>query len=291
MGATGATGPTITEIAQSKGMAIEHFDDYAVGTISVADKGWGWVDNGVISGGNIGTQTHIDGRPEQRLQLNGSGAQYGRRMPWGGKWNRIKIAIVWRINGGVTFANADGYVGVCSGTTNMVASATTNNFIGARTGDGASNATFGTGTSADNFDIIGGYRFYSRRATTSTFVAVGGSGHHISATEGYLSAFVYEVERPVFATDATSVTYTHKEVSPVVGLIEFSRSKDAVKFLLNDIPGIITAASNADAGIAGSQATGSGAFDQSTGVLDTLNISWPMFDGLQIAALGVRKFY
>lgn len=288
-GPTGAQGPDITELTQSRGMAIEYFDDYPVLSTTM-DGGWGWTDDGVIQGaGGVVQATHTDGRTENRLQLNNG--QYGRRMPWGAKWNRIKIAVLWRINAVATFSNANGYVGVCSGTTNMVTSATTDNFIGARTGDGANNATYAAGTVSENFDIIGGFRFYSRQGTTSTLVGTGGSGHHISASEGFLSGFVYEVSRPVFSGGG-SVTYTHKEVSPAVGQIEYSLSKDALNRLLEDTSATSTSSlSNSETVIIGMAGSTTGAFDESAGVLDTVNIAWPMFDGIQIAALGVRKIY
>lgn len=294
-GAAGSTGPTgpaginITEIVQSKGLAMEYFDDYTPGSISVADQGWGWEDDGVIESGAIGTQTHIDGRTEQRLQLNNG--QYGRRMPWGEKWNRIRIAVLWRVNAGASISNVDGYLGVCNGTTNMAGSATTNNFIGIRWGDGASTLTFSAGTVMDKFNMGVSYRFYSRRGTTSTLVAAGGSGHHVSATEGFLTALVYEVSRPVFALPSTSVSYGHKEVSPSSVDVEYSRAKDALKFLLWDSSTLVTSMSNTESAVIGTLGTGSGAFDESTGVLDTVNLAWLESDGLQIAAIGVRKVY
>lgn len=286
-GAGGATGPTTTEIAQSKGLAMEYFDDYAVGAITVADKGLGFINNGVISGGTIGVQTHIDGRTEQRLQLNVG--QYGRKMPWGAKWNRIRIAVLLRVNDVASINNVNGYLGVCSGTTNMVASGTTDNFIGLRWGDGASTLTFSNGTVMDKFNMGTSFRFYSRRGTTSTLILAGGTGHFVSATEGFLTALVYEVSRPAFATAGTSVTYTHKEVSPSSTDVEWSRAKDALKFLLWDDVTTITAMSASEGSIIGTTGNTTGAFDESTGVLDTLNLSWAMASGLQIAALGVRK--
>lgn len=291
-GPTGAEGPTITEISQSKGLAVEYFDDYSVGSIDVFDQGWGWENDGVGDGSGtcaIVSQTHADGRAEQRLQI--AGGQYARRMPWGALWNRIRIVVLWRVNALATINPVNGYIGVCSGTTNMVASASTDNFIGVRWGTGADSLTFAAGTKADRFNMTTAFRFYSRRGTTSTAIASGGSGHHVSASEGYLSAFMYEVERPVFATNGTSVTYTHKEVSPASGLIEFSRSKDSVKAILSDLALSLASVSNSESVIAGSLGGGSGSFDQSTGVLDTVNISWPQFDGLQIAALAVQKVY
>jgi len=289
-GASGPTGPAITELASPKGTAMEYFDDYAAGSISTFNLGWGWANDGVGTGCTIGTQTHIDGRSEQRLQINNG--QYGRRMPWGDKWNRVRIVLLWRVNAVASISNVNGYVGICSGTTNMVASSSTDNFIGLRWGDGASTLTFSNGTVMDKFNMGTSFRFYSRRATTSTLIAAGGSGHFVSSTEGFLSGIAYEVSRPVFATNGTSVTYAHKEVSTDTAAVEFSRSKDAMNQLIWDDSTSSTTVTTAETAILGGIAgTTSAAFDQSTGILDTLNFSWAMTDGLQIAAVGVRKVY
>lgn len=288
-GATGPAGPTITEISQSKGLAMEYFDDYSVGIINTFDQGWGWENDGVgVGTPSIVSRTHVDGRAEQRLNV-GQSDQYGRRMPWGGKWNRLKIVLLLRINGSANLTTVNSYFGICSGTTNMVSSATTDNYIGLRTGDGTGGATYVVGTASEYFNMPT-FRFVSRRGTTTTDIAAGGSGHHITANEGFLTPLVYEVSRPVFS-GAGSVTYTHKEVSVPSTLVEFSRAKDAVKFLLDDIAGATTGLSQADTAIVGSAGSISGAFDESTGVLDTVNFAWSEFDGLEIAAFGVRKIY
>lgn len=290
-GVTGPTGPAITELAAPKGTAMEYFDDYAAGSITTFDKGWGWADDGVGEGSTIVSATHTDGRTENRLQINAG--QYGRRMPWGDKWNRLRVAVLWRVNAVATITNVDGYVGICSGTTNMVASASTDNFIGLRWGDGASNLTFSNGTVMDKFNMGVAFRFYSRRVTTSTFIASGGSGHFVSSTEGFLSGIVYEMSRPVFATNGTSVLYSHKEVSPDTTAVEYSRAKDSMNQLLWDDSTSATTVTAAESAILGGiGGTTTGNFDQSTGILDTLNISWLKgIDGLQLAAIGVRKVY
>lgn len=294
-GAAGATGPTgpqginITEIVQTKGMAMEYFDDYSLGVINTLDQGWGWEDDGVgVGTPSIVSRTHVDGRAEQRFNMNTSD-QYGRRMPWGGKWNRLKIVLLLRINASANLTTPNGYFGICSGTTNMVSSATTSNFIGIRTGDGTGTGTFNAGTVASYFNMPS-FRFVSRRGTTTTDIAAGGSGHHITADEGFLTPVVYEISRPIFV-GAGSVTYSHKEVSNPSTFVEFSRAKDAVKFLLNDVAGATTSLSEADSALAGSSGTTTGAFDESTGVLDTVNFAWSEFEGLEIAAFGVRKVY
>jgi len=271
------------------GQVIEIFDDYAVGAISSFTKGTGWLNNGVGSGCSIVSRTHADGRTQKRLEIKSG--QYGRTLPWGKYWNRLKIILMFRLNHGVTINPVDGYVGVCSGTTNMVASATTDNFIGIRWGDGLSALTFTAGTLINYFNMGVGFRFHSRRGTTSTSIGAGGSGHSVPANEGYLSPLIFEVGRPTFATDIASVLYSVKEVSVSSTNVEHSRTKDLIKGLLTSNSTSLASISELEAAAGGSVGTGSGNFDQSTGGLDTVNFSWPHAFGLEIAALGIRKVY
>lgn len=267
---------------------VEFFDDYSLGAISTFDRGLGFLADGVGTGCTIANKTQADGRTHQRLVL--SNGQYGRPLPWGKFWNRMKIFILWRLDHNASFTS-DGYIGVCNGTTNMVASATTNNFIGIRWGDGLSTSTFTAGTKINYFDTGVGYRFHSRRGTTSTSIGAGGSGHTISADEGHLSGILYEVSRPVFLNDSSSVTYTHKEVSPPSTFVEFSRGKDLVRKVLNSFSTSIVSMSEAETATVGTAGNGTGAFDQSTGGLDTVNVSWPFATGLEIAAIGITKLH
>jgi len=271
------------------GQVMEIFDDYTVGAISAFNKGTGWLNDGVGSGCSIVSRTHVDGRTQKRLEI--SAGQYGRKLPWADKWHRLKIILLWRLNHTATINPVDGYVGVCSGTTNMVASATTDNFIGVRWGDGASALTFTAGTKINYFDMGVSFRFHSRRGTTSTLIGAGGSGHSISADEGYLSGIIFEVGRPPFATDASSVLYSVKELSPAPGQVEFSRSKDLIRGLLSSHSTSLSSQSELEQAAVGQLGSNSVSFNQSTGALDTVNFSWPHVPGLEIAGLGVRKVY
>lgn len=281
--------PVPAEDSVQDGQAIEYFDDYALGSISAFDQGTGWLSDGVGSGCSIVSRTTADGRAHNRLSI--SNGQYGRPMPWGDKWNRVKIVLLWRINHTATMTPGDGYIGICSGTTNMVASATTANYIGARWSDGLSSITFTAGTRINYFNMGSAFRFWSRRGTTSTSIGAGGSGHTLSAAEGYITAFVVEISRPPFATDASSVLYTIKEASPPASLVESSRSKDLIKGLLSSSAGTAASMSELETAVIGSTGNATGAFDQSTGILDTVNISWAQVPGLEIAALAVRKVH
>jgi len=288
-GATGPTGPSITELTQSRDQAIEFFDDYSLGTIATFDKGWGWVNNGTSPGTpTIVTRTHVDGRSENRLNFN-TNDQYARKMPWGGKWNRLKLVLLLRVNAVANLTTPNGYFGFCSGQTNLVSSSSTDNFIGLRTGDGTGTGTYTVGTITSYFNMPT-FRFVSRRGTTTTDIFAGGSGHHITADEGFLTPLVYEISRTPFSGGG-SVTYSFKEVSSASSQVQYSNSKQAVNRILDDVAATTTSLSQADSAIVGSSGTTTSAFDESTGVLDTVNFSWSEFEGLEIAAFGVRKVY
>lgn len=271
------------------GQVIEMFDDYSLGAISSFTKGTGWLNNGVGTGCSIVSRTMADGRTQKRLSI--SAGQYGRTLPWGKYWNRLKIILLWRLNHTAQISPVDGYVGVCSGTTNMVASATTANYIGLRWADGLSTLTFNAGTLINYFSMGATFCFFTRRGTTSTIIAGGGSGHTLPATEGYLAPIIFEVSRPPAANDAASILYSVKEASPPVALAESSRTKDLMKGLLQSSSGSTVSLSELETATIGNGGNSSVSFDQSTGGFDTVNFSWPHVPGLEIAALGVRKVH
>src|SRR6185436_9373372 len=143
-GASGATGPTPTEFSVSDGRAVEFFDDYSAGAISTFNRGLGFANDGVGSGCSIVSRTMVSGQVQNRLSI--TAGQYGRKLPWGNDWGRIQIAMLLRINRASTFTGGASFFGICSGTTNMVASGTTDNFIGVKTGENANDFTFTAGT-------------------------------------------------------------------------------------------------------------------------------------------------
>jgi hypothetical protein len=282
-----------SEITDIDDECVDFFEDYTAGAITTLNKGIGWNNNvGVVSGGTIVSRTGADGRTFQALSL--SSGQLGRKMPWGDRWNRIKVVVGWRLNGGITLTTGapDSLLGICSGTTNMGGSATTDNFMGLRWGSGgADSITFTAGTLINFFDMSTAFRFVSRRATTTTAIATGGSGHRIPATEGYIGWIVYNLWRPVFANDAASVAYSFLEISNDTTLVEYSHAKNCARRLLQDLNSAVGTASQTETAIVGSSSgTNTVAFDQSTGKLDTVNLTWAFNTaGLEICAIGVRK--
>lgn len=273
-------------------VAIEAFDDYSVGAITSFTGGSGWGANGVAASGcSIVSRTMVDGRTHNRLAI--SNGSYGRRMPWGAFWNRLKVVMLVRINSGVDIPTADGYFGVCSGTTNMADSATCTNYVGLRVFDGSIAATFATGTKANSIQV-NGFRAASRRVALTTDRGGLSSGHVVSASEGYLSVIVFEISRPVFALDSTSVNYSVAECSCNLTSVEFSRTKEACYRTITD--GAVNASlCNGVEDLTQTQQSGVTctpfAFDQSTGVFDTINFNWQETAPFEIAAFAVRKLF
>lgn len=271
--------------------AADYFDSYSVGALTAPSGGYGWgSNNGVLTGASIISATMADGRIHNRLALNAG--SFGRKMPWGAFWNRIIIAITCRINSGVTFANTDGYIGVCSGTANMVNSATTANFVGVRWGDGTGTSTFTAGTKISFFDVPS-FRACTRRVALTVDKGGLSSGHTISANAGYLSTVVVDISRPVFALDADSINYSVAESSTNQTTVQFSHEKDVVERILKsaDYTGTLLSANALSLmGASGVIATPF-AFDQSAGVFDTINLYWPQAFNLEIASMAIRKIY
>jgi hypothetical protein len=274
------------------GMALDTFEDYTPGTISSLDKGSGWSSTpGVATGGSaIVSRTGIDGRAYQALFV--ASGQIGRKFGWGANWNRIQIFMAIRINNSSTFTG-DGYVGVCSGTTNMVASASTDNFLGLRwENTSPNNVNYNGGTKSPYYNLVTTPRFTTRRATTSTDHGSGSGGttRTIAAGEGYFTYYFLDISRPLFATAATSVSYAQGFIIDTTANVEFSKSKSTLfQLALGEVAGTVGNHTSLAAVTAATPTTNSYAFDESAGVFDSVNLSWPHFWGLEIGALMVRK--
>jgi hypothetical protein len=274
------------------GWAVEFFEDYSLGANPTLDKGVGWDGNGAGSGLSIVSKNIYTGKAENRLQI--SNGQYGRKLFWGDSWNRIQMGIMFRINGAVSF-NADGFVGLCSGTTNMVGSASTANFIGMKWASAVNSWLFTAGTKVNYYNQSLSTRWSTRRGivTTDQGSGAGSDGRSFSATEGYRSMLFLEFQRPVFATDATSVSYSVGMRSTSTTLVEMSLSKRSfVDVMLDQVTSVVAATPSGSVMMSAGAVTHSFAFDQSTGKLDTFNFSWPnATQTMEVTAIAVRKVY
>jgi len=280
--------PGAAEIAAVDGWSMEFFDDYSVGENPVLDKGIGWDGAGAGEGLSIVERNVYNGKTEKRLSiLNG---QYGRKFFFGNSWHRIQICVMMRINASAGPITSNNYIGLCSGLTNMVASATTLNFIGEQ----AQTAwAFGTGSKSSYFTRAGASQLVTRRGTTTSTIG-GLSGAHqvyIASTEGYKSMIFVEFSRSFFALPSISIPYSYGQCAMTTSSVQFPFSKRAVMDALwtNPVPSGVGTANGSQVFDTSNQ-TNSTNFDESTGIFDAVNISWPHTTiPLEIAAIAVRK--
>ncbi len=277
-------------VSMADGLCSDSFENYPLGAIASLDQGSGWGASGVVSGGTIVSRTTPQGTSQKSLSI--IAGQLGRKFGWGDSWNRIQIFVAWRINHAATFTS-DGYFGVCSGTTNMVASATTDNFIGMKWEDTLpGGSVYTAGTKAPYFRHTSGFYHASRRGVVTTNIAYGYTAGATTAEAGYYSFAHYDISRAVFANDAASVAYNKGWITEQTDMVETAKTKSGLLAFLTADVSLNVAASLSFAGVTAPSSgltSNSGNFDQSTGKLDTLNISWPHAHGLEIAALAVRK--
>lgn len=275
---------------------FDNFDGYTLGAISTLDDGYGWLNNGTVTNGTIVSRTSA-GIVANRLSI--ANGELVRKLPWAGNWQRMWIGFLFRINGGVTFTH-QGVMGICSGQTNTLGAGSTANFFGicgsGYAAGGTNDAVFTTGTRFNYFVTNPSIRYVSRRGTTNTDQtsgAVTSGGVFAGATEGCLGMMLLDISRPIFATNATSVTYSFGRSQTTVTVAEYYAAKNALRnALIADPSGTIGGTNGWNIVTGSGDNTNSFAFDQSTGVLDTLNLQWPhASQPLEIAALGVRKVF
>ncbi len=287
-GATGATGAAGSSTASlfsevlgtGDGIAIDYFEDYTVSQSSGFNAGRGWSGNWVTSGtATIVSRSGLNSITQKRLSL--TSGQIGRTFKWGGKWNRVTLGILARINDSANINTVNYYAGVCSGTTNMVGSGSTDNFIGLTGAAGGTiNWTHTAGTQ-HNYFLASAGNGVSRRGTTDTARGAAAGQVTIPATEASLHFFLVDIMRAPF-TGASSVTYTQIVKVPTATHREYPHLRDDFRNMMM-YPADYTTVLGASTSVAA-------VFDESTGVLDTFNFYWNCASPIEIAAVLCRKF-
>jgi len=279
------------------GWALDFFEEYATGSISVFDKGLGWSSSGTGFGCTIISSPIANGKTEKRLRIQNG--QFGRKFYFGAQWNRLAIVVLARFDGSNTFT-ADGYTGVCSGQTSMTTSTSTDNFAGIEWSGGGTpnNWAYNVGVLTNYFRQSTGTRFATRRGTTTTDrgSGAGSDGRAFVATGTFRSGYLLEVSRGPAAKTSSSVTYSFGMRSTDTTNVDFALSKHAVLDILNEAPsstlGAIGAQPLNGGGGGGGGVTVAYAFDESTGTLDTFNLSWVAdVTAMEICAIGIKKVY
>jgi len=303
----------------NKGWAWDDFESYPMGTITSLNGGFGWTSVGVCStGSSIITRSFDRGQNIGKCLALSNGAQFGRRLPFGDAWNRLIIGVMMRVNNTASQMTVDGKIGICSGTTNMVASATCDNFFGWQWGDnGASpnTATWSSGSFASgsatnpsgsgNYNINPAPRFCTKRGTTVTDrgSGAGTAGNKLAASTlvgnqglGFYSLLMIEMARVLYVNDSASVNYNQSFRMSDTGSVEYSMAKSQILDAVGDNP---TGATLGGFSVGIINPSGAGgvtqmtqfAFEQSNGKLDTFNFSWQHSSSLELAAFAVRKIY
>jgi hypothetical protein len=284
------------ELSNFDGIAYENFEDYSLGSLSVANKGIGWDNDGTVTGGTIVSRTNFGNGTaptEKRLEL--LTGEYIRKLPWGDAWDRLQLYVCFRVNTTTTFTGA-GYWGICSGQTNTTNSATTANFIGQKF-DYGSAWSFTSGVRADYTGYGFSQQLITRRVNTDSSLGGGTSGsdgRKYAASEGFKSIILLDIRRVTAANDAASVAYNMSIRSTDVNFVDRVQSKSNVWNMLNEGNPSGTAASEGTSifGTAGPEVAPGANFDQSTGKLDTLNFFWATSaKAWEIASIGVRRVY
>lgn len=276
------------------GLCLDSFESYAVGAITTMDQGVGFTESGVASSSSIVSRTTHGGFAQKRLSITGPG-EIGRRMPWLGKWNALRIGLLIRINGSATF-DSQFSLGVCSGTSLMFGAGalTCLNSVSICQYDGVAddNFTYSVGTQ-NNIFVSSTYE--GVRRTGGVDAAIGGSftvtKMTAPANEPSLACYMAEIIRPAFA-GVSAVQYTYEPMAPnTTANTEMHCTRDQFKELMN------TGRAQITTGFPNfMQASGSSNFNGTTsetnGVLDTINFWWQnAANPFEIAMWGVRKLY
>lgn len=162
---------------EKSSVAIDLFNDYPVGPITVADRGWGWASPGRITNGAIVTRNMSGGRTENRLSL--SGGQYGRTWNWGGDWQGMMFSVLLRLNGAATFSENYAF-GISAGTSAMWADPSATNWLGIVGSNGLS------GSSIPTWTYVAGARY--GRFNSNTFSHAYKVGTTVTGNVGNLTS-------------------------------------------------------------------------------------------------------
>lgn len=291
-GANGAPGVYPEEVLLWDCACFDSFEQYAAGSVVGTNGGLGFSTPWAASNATIVSRTNRDGTTEKRCAI--SQGYLARRMPWGSNWNAIEIVFTGRINnpGVATFGTvgSDGgrgyYVGVCSGTANTAYSLTCANFVG-HSGKQAALWFWAAGTQTNVFSHVPGRQPTWRVGNVDTTVAdFGSSFPTFSVDEGFHSIYTLRLERSAFVGN-NPATYTFYLGNGLTTPAEFDWPKQT---LMESFARRSNMAENLPGGLAPQTGTMLGV-TETTGQLDTLNITWPWSDPLEIASVLVRRIY
>lgn len=201
-----------------------------------------------------------------------SNDQIGRTFQIGSNWTRLAVGVRIGIDANVTLTNTGFAFGMCSGTTNMFKSATTNNFFGI-TSTGP--ATF----SANTFSLpfFAARRVGVTETNTSVSSLLLGNMTLAGGSDGRLHTLIVQLTKTNTGTIDFSTIYSNNTVS---GVVLQSRSD-----WINSMESEPLVAPNA--GYTRTDTTGFSIDEATNGVLNTVNVSWAQAAALLIADIGI----
>lgn len=297
-GATGATGPAGgSEYVSNDGAALDLMESYSDGAITTFDEGIGWGDTGKGTNATVVSNTHENGATHRAVQLSRSGGEFARGLFVGEDWARLDVLITLRLNGPASnMSTASGnnfYFGLCSGLTNTLEDASTDNFIGL----GMQNQTWNyvAGTKWSHYTGTYAYRAYTRRGASYTDQGggSGSSGRHYAQEEGHVTAIGFSILQAVVATPATARNFT-MYVKETSNSEEEFVCPDRVAHGSNIARHDVAATSANIEWCGGSSQNFTVNFDESTGVFDTFVLYWENVDSCDFELYGIsiaKRFY
>lgn len=303
-GATGATGPAGPagpagadggQLLVGNGWAIDDFESYDEGAISVLDGGAGWAENGEVASGSIVTRTLRSGVTQKRLRIapGGDGGGFKRKFSFKNDWGQLGIMILFRVEGAsanilssvvefsVGCVNTDGNVLYDGGATNMIGFS-----------DDGAPWTYVAGTEINRFSQSVGHQFITEQSgsRTNRGTGSGSDGRRYALSEAGLSAaFLHIARPPVYQSPGTTQTYSTSLRTTPSTYIEYTLPKSKMSnFLAFD-----SAAFNSELSYCGGNAvTASFSFatPETPGVLDGVHVHWntPGYN-LEIAGVAIKQ--
>lgn len=274
-----------TTATDQNDFAIELFNQYSTG-IPVTTNGVGWYGGGRLVGGQIVSRSisGYAGRTEKRLAIT-NGA-YARTFGWGNQWKKLRIGVVWSMAATASVPVTNLYFGVCSGTNNTPYDASTTAFVGTANLNGAGSWVFNAGTDYPYFQLANFQNLVVRKATTSTNI-VGGSVSFISSsTHTNRLPLVFEVSRTGYQAGVTYTVTLYQASNN-----QFSREADwNYRALRREIE--VTVAGNNVLTVNMTSITGTSAFDENAGPLDTFVLTWDNpASAIELSSIVVLRLY
>jgi hypothetical protein len=229
------------------------------------------------------SQKFFSGNSQHCLALRND--EYVRPLTVGSGWTRLRIGLLMAFDANATISAADFCFGLCNHPYGML-SWNCPNYLGFGFGPaGAYSLAYIAGSGNPYFQSAAYYRY--RKGSISTHIAGNGNPNYTAATSGSLS------RRSIWIVDITkgSPNYT------VSAFGSLSASLVVLDFTYENLLEAVAQYSAAprvgsvslSACSAGPQA---GAFNESTGVLNALAISWTRFDvAVEIYGVAVYRVY